>query len=361
MIEESKRTRFSIATNKIRREFISRLKRIKSATDDVEVTMVNTIDEESPPLDFQFVDDSILREGVIKLDDDTLEGCQKCRPDMGANIGCQYTRWCSCLEYARVDEKRLDEETWPRYLKWKETNEGDSSQFPRRFPYRIHKMHGLLLNEFYLDSRYPIYECNGRCRCGLGCKTRNVQWGRNIPLQIFKTKSRGWGLRCPVDLHRGQFIDTYRGEIITNQEADSREKRAGAGKDSYLYSLDKFREEKDLQEHDMFVVDGQFMGGPTRFINHSCEPNCRQYTVSYNKHDFRIYDLAFFACRDIPKYTELTFDYMDKDEEDEDEENEDGYPLGSQGKTSTDGVNGSEAKLVECRCGSTKCRKWLWM
>ncbi|KAI9691787.1 MAG: hypothetical protein M1822_007859 [Bathelium mastoideum] len=356
LIEEAKKTRFTLATNQIRREFISRLKRIQSSHEDAQVTMVNVIDEESPPLEFTFVDESILYEGVIKLPDDTLEGCQRCKPDMGHNIGCQYTQWCQCLEYARVDEKRLSEEMWPKYLKWKETGEGDSSQFPKRFPYRIDKTAGLLLNGFYLDSRHTIYECNKRCACGPGCKTRNVQWGRNVPLEVFKTKERGWGLRCPIDLRQGQFIDTYRGEIITNTEADRREKEAGPGKDSYLYSLDKFREEKELEVHDTFVVDGQFMGGPTRFINHSCEPNCRQYAVSYNKHDFRIYEIAFFACADIPKYTELTFDYLDKDEDDEEDEQD-----GSQGKVNPDGVDESGARPTECRCGSRKCRKLLWM
>ena len=365
-------TRFTSATNKIRKEFIDRLKRIPASKDEAEVTMVNTIDEESPPLAFQFIDESVLRDGVIKLDDDTREGCQKCKPDMGQNIGCEYTKRCSCLEYARVDEERLDERTQPLYLKWKKTNEGDPFQFPKRFPYRMAKTEGLLLNGFYLDSRHMIYECNDRCPCGPRCKNRNVQWGRDIPLQIFKTKERGWGLRCPVDLRRGQFIDTYRGEIITSEEADRREKKTGPGKDSYLYSLDKFREEKDLQHHDMFVIDGQFMGGPTRFINHSCEPNCRQYTVSYNKHDFRIYDIAFFACHDIPKNTELTFDYMDKDDEDEDEgesegegegenDDRDRNRFGSQMQAGPNTVTEEGAKPVECRCGSSKCRKWLWL
>ena len=354
-MEEAKEAPFTLATNKIRREFMDRLKRIQSSKEEAEVTMANTIDQDSPPLGFTFVDQSILREGVIKLDDDTLQGCQKCKPDMGQNIGCEYTRWCGCLEYARVDEERLNERTWPLYQKWKETNEGDSSQFPKRFPYRIDKTIGPLLNGFYLDSRHTIYECNERCRCGPRCKNRNVQWGRGIPLQIFKTKERGWGLRCPVDLRRGQFIDTYRGEIITNQEADLREKQTGRGKDSYLYSLDKFREEKGLEDHEMFVVDGQFMGGPTRFINHSCEPNCRQYAVSYNKHDFRIYEIAFFACRDIPKNTELTFDYMDRDEDEDEDQNE------SQGRADPNEVTADGAKPVECRCGSKKCRKWLWM
>ena len=63
-------------------------------------------------------------------------------------------------------------------------------------------------------------------------------------------------------------------------------------------------------------------------------------TVSYNKHDPRVYDIAFFASRFIPAGEELTFDYLDKDEgEVMEEPGEDAIP---------------------CLCGAEKCRKWLW-
>ncbi|KAI9710906.1 MAG: hypothetical protein M1820_002341 [Bogoriella megaspora] len=352
-------SRVTSAINMIRQEFMNRLGQIHSANEDASVTMANTIDRSSPPLSFKFVNESILRNGVVKLDAAAIEGCRRCKPDMGSGIGCQYTKWCDCLEFARVDEERLDEATRPKYQRWLDSggSEGSPFDFPKRFPYRIDKRFGQLLNGFYLDSRHPIYECNDKCRCGPGCKNRLVQWGRNIPLQIFKTVDRGWGLRCPKDLRKGQFIDTYRGEIITDDEAKQREEQTGPGKDSYLYSLDKFQDDHGLEEKDMFVVDGQFMGGPSRFINHSCQPNLRQYTVSYNKYDVRVYDIAFFACEDIPAYTELTFDYMDKDD---DEGDMDEIPIGSQGRANPEDEKDG-AKPVECRCGAARCRRWLWM
>ncbi|KAK5044383.1 hypothetical protein LTR16_011545, partial [Cryomyces antarcticus] len=148
------------------------------------------------------------------------------------------------------------------------------------------------------------------------CKNRNVQHGRKVELQISKTRNRGWGLRCTQNLREGDFIDTYRGEIITDAEAIRREQEAGLGKPSYLYVLDKFGVDNGVAQEDLYVIDGEYLGGPTRFINHSCEPNCRQYTVSYNKYDFRIYEIALFAYRDIPAYEELLFDYMDRDDDD---------------------------------------------
>ena len=86
---------------------------------------------------------------------------------------------------------------------------------------------------------------------------------------------------------------------------------------------------------------GAAISATVALINHSCEPNCRQYTVSYNKHDCRVYDIAFFAIRDIPAGEELTFDYLDKDDDDVEIEQP-----------------GEDA--VPCLCGAAKCRKWLW-
>ena len=156
-----------------------------------------------------------------------------------------------------------------------------------------------------------------------------------------------------MPLKRGQFIDTYRGQIITNEVADRREEN-GRGKASYLYCLDKHVGEPGIPTvDDCYVVDGEYHGGPTRFMNHSCEPNCRQYTVSYNKFDAKIYELAFFAYQDIPANEELTFDYLDKD--DEEDGDEDAPPANTQESSSRPNEE------LHCKCGSKHCRGKLWM
>ena len=165
------------------------------------------------------------------------------------------------------------------------------------------------------------------------------------------------GLRCPQALQRGQFIDKYLGEIITDEEAHRREKKAEAGRASYLFCLDKNMVDDDepgLHAKDCFVADGETMGGPTRFINHSCEPNVRLFTVSYNKFDQRIYDLAFFALRDVPAGEELTFDYVDP-EPDEDED------VARENKRLKDEqLQKDGRKMIECLCGSAICRGFMW-
>jgi len=156
-------------------------------------------------------------------------------------------------------------------------------------------------------------------------------------------------------LQRGQFIDTYRGEIITTEESDRRSKTRNPDEGNYLMDFDKFQEPDSITkaeflklhpdkikwhaqqveegkwtiEHDAegneiwfnpefvpckYVCDGMHVGGPTRFINHSCAPNLQVHTASTNHADQEIYDLAFFAKEDIPAGTELTFDYKDEDD-----------------------------------------------
>jgi histone-lysine N-methyltransferase SUV39H len=321
---------------------VRRLNKVKGER----IHLFNIVDASTPSLRFKYISEYALREGVFRASTETQQGCLKCSPNEGRSIGCEYTQRCDCLEYAAIDEARIkDPSTLAKYNHYKLFG-GDSMGFPKKFPYfaegtKIQKT-GCLV-PFYLNSRRPIYECNDKCACGSRCRNKNVQFGRTVQVEIFKTSSsRGWGLRCKSDLHEGQFIDTYRGEVITDAEATRRESSSNKSKASYLYNLDKFAESEGLADSDLYVVDGEFMGGPTKFINHSCEPNCRQYTVSYNKHDCRVYDIAFFACRFIPAGEELTFDYLDKDE--------------------GEGVEEPELaeEAVPCLCGAEKCRKWLW-
>ncbi|KAJ4380567.1 hypothetical protein N0V86_003926 [Didymella sp. IMI 355093] len=326
------------ATTLIRAKYVRKLQQVPGPP----IELLNTVDDSTPSLRFRYIPHHVLGQDVHQYALDTATGCQSCSPRMGRDIGCEYTKKCDCLEYAAVNESVLNDKEKALYKKCQA--EGlPTLGLPKRFPYfaegtKIQRSGTLI--PWYLNSRHPIYECNDNCRCGPNCRNKNVQFGRRVELEIFKTQSgRGWGLRCKQNLYQGQFIDTYRGEVITDEEATRRENTSSKAKASYLYSLDKFAESEELA-HEPYVVDGEFMGGPSKFMNHSCDPNCRQYTVSFNKHDPYVYDIAFFACEDIPAYTELTFDYLDKEEGDEMED--------------------PGADAIPCLCGSAKCRKWLW-
>ncbi|KAI4233717.1 MAG: hypothetical protein LQ352_008224, partial [Teloschistes flavicans] len=311
--------------DEVRKHFLDNLK----ALDGPVVNVVNEVDNSSPSLSFQFVNESIQGRGVEAAPAEVMIGCE-CRKENGRGIGCEYLS-CGCLADSATNQDGR-----------------------KVFPYSAAKLNPGCLRDFYLESRHHIYECNTHCNCEKNCKNRKVQHGRQLPLEIFKTEDRGWGLRCLVHLRKGEFIDTYRGEIITVEEAIKRGHARTMDEGNYLMDFDKFTEPEaipkslflaDFPGHtgwhaqkvrdqdwivhikngeemwlnpefvpNQYVCDGMYVGGPTRFMNHSCDPNCRLFTASYNHSDPHLYDLAFFALEEIPAGTELTFDYKDEDD-----------------------------------------------
>lgn len=150
-------------------------------------------------------------------------------------------------------------------------------------------------------------------------------------------------------MKRGQFLDCYLGEVITPTEAESRRHKATKAqrKDVYLFALDKFT---NPDSHDPRLqgppleVDGEFMSGPTRFINHSCEPNLRIFARVGDHADKHLHDLALFALCDIEKGEELTFDYVNGQEDVE--------------RNARDA--NVQGEMTKCLCGAKKCRGYLW-
>ena len=80
-----------------------------------------------------------------------------------------------------------------------------------------------------------IYECNKFCKCSKTCLNRVAQNPLRLPLQIFKTERRGWGIRTLVDLPKGSFICIYVGKLYSNEEANMQGQDYG---DEYFAELD---------------------------------------------------------------------------------------------------------------------------
>ncbi|KAK5657784.1 hypothetical protein OQA88_2857 [Cercophora sp. LCS_1] len=244
--------------------------------------------------DFRFIENSVITRGVPNAPDTFRSGCE-CEE----NEGCMYST-CHCLQDMAPDsDEEADDDGMPK----------------KRFAYYSTGQKAGLLRRRILESRNPIYECHALCNCTPDCPNRVVERGRTVPLQIFRTDNRGWGVRCPVPLRKGQFVDRYLGEIITQKEADKRRAASSLAqrKDVYLFALDKFTDpdSPDPWLRESVMVDGEFMSGPTRFVNHSCDPNMRIFARVGDYADRVTHDLAFFAVRDIPQNEELTFDYVD--------------------------------------------------
>ena len=147
-----------------RKAFLRHLRRIPGPA----VTLANTIDDQSPPLRYRFIESCKLGAGVSKAEDGFMAGCE-CRPNNGRNVGCEHLN-CGCLREAELRPNGKPQ-----------------------FPYYCSGPRNGCLRDFYLESRNAIFECNKLCRCHDNCKNRNVQHGRQVELEIFKTANRGWG------------------------------------------------------------------------------------------------------------------------------------------------------------------------
>ncbi|KAK0643330.1 hypothetical protein B0T16DRAFT_415699 [Cercophora newfieldiana] len=299
----------------------------------IPISITNTTgDGQGLDPNFRFIDHSVIGKGVAVADDSFRVGC-----DCEDNEDCMYSS-CQCL-----DEMAPESEDEP---------DTGLAHKPRRKRFAYHSRGakaGLLRTRILEHSRDAIYECHEGCRCTPECPNRVVERGRTVPLQIFRTTDRGWGVRCPVPIRKGQFVDRYLGEIITSKEADRRRQESSLAKrkDVYLFALDKFSDPNSIDPllaGAPLEVDGEFMSGPTRFINHSCDPNMRIFARVGDHADKHIHDLALFAIRDIAPNEELTFDYVD----------------GVEG-LDKDAHDPSTIKdMTPCLCGSEKCRGFLW-
>ena len=280
------------------------------------LTFANDVNDRQLNGKFQFISEYVIREGV-KYQPAHQHAHVNCSDTCGGV--CSPTT-CSCMRNDKVHRSTEPVRT-----------------------YR-HRADGLIvLSDEWMSKKVStrsetiseIMECNNNCHCEEDCYNRVVQRGRTLPLEVFMTETCGFGIRCPQNIVKGQFIDVYLGELVTESMLERREKAAEEGEPSYLFSLDWFNEKGNTV---FYQIDGANFGTPMRFVNHSCNANCAVFSVMLKEYDQSIYGLAVFALKDIPATTELTLDYAPLIEEEED--------------LFTD--------RVICQCGEKNCRGWLW-
>lgn len=222
---------------------------------------------------------------------------------------------------------------------------------------------GRLSAKYLTESVGAIRECNIACKCNRKlCKNMVIQAGCRLQMVLFKTKSRGWGVRTAELVPRGTFIGIYSGELISDTSSAAR------SDDTYLFNLsntapkapDRPRAEEyvvpeqesparaDCMESaddgceqvtirrdwgepcgepaqagevadkraeprtpETFICDAKYFGNFTRFINHSCEPNVIGIRTFTAHQDDRFPYISFFANRDIQAGEEVTLNYGD--------------------------------------------------
>jgi uncharacterized protein len=130
---------------------------------------------------------------------------------------------------------------------------------------------------------------------------------------VRKSKLHNNGLFATQFIKKGARIIEYIGEKISAEESERRETENLKKGTTYLFILD-----------DEYCIDGEIYGNESKYINHSCEPNC----------DVEIENDRIFiiAAKDISIDEELTLDYA--------------FPH-------------DDVVMNECYCGSENCRGYL--
>ena len=136
--------------------------------------------------------------------------------------------------------------------------------------------------------------------------------------EIRKSKIQGRGAFATRRIRAGTRIMEYTGELISQDEANRRYEDDAMGRHhTFLFAVDDDR-----------VIDGAVGGNESRYINHSCAPNCQ----AVNERG-RIF---IEALTTIEPGTELLYDYA--------------YAR------TPDNDNPESEGLYACRCGAPTCR-----
>ncbi|XP_019421210.1 PREDICTED: histone-lysine N-methyltransferase, H3 lysine-9 specific SUVH6-like isoform X1 [Lupinus angustifolius] len=272
---------------------------ISHGKERIPVCAVNTVDDEKPP-SFKYITSMIYPDGNLTRH----EGCD-------CTNGCSDSNKCSCV-----------------------VENGGEIPFNH--------------NGAIVEAKPLVYECGPSCKCPSTCHNRVSQLGIKFQLEIFKTSTRGWGVRSLNSIPSGSFICEYIGELLEDKEAEQR-----TSNDEYLFDIgnnftnstlwdglstlmpDAQSSSLEVVKDGGFTIDAAEYGNVGRFINHSCSPNLYAQNVLYDHDDKGMPHIMLFAAENIPPLQELTYDYNYK----------------------IDQVFDSDGniKRKDCYCGSVEC------
>lgn len=140
---------------------------------------------------------------------------------------------------------------------------------------------------------------------------------RNPWLVLRRSAIHGRGVYARADIPKGTRLIEYTGEHISNAEADRRyDDEKAEQHHTFLFILDE-----------RTCIDAARGGNISRYINHSCDPNCVAWIEGSH--------IWIDALRDIRRGEELAYDYE--------------YDF-------LPGYTVEDLEFYGCRCGSPKCR-----
>lgn len=140
------------------------------------------------------------------------------------------------------------------------------------------------------------------------------------PFEVRRSRIQGRGVFATRRIPAGTRLIEYRGEVISDAEADRR----------YPFDEDERHHTFLFRLETGDVIDAGPRGSAAKYINHSCDPNCEAV-----EEDGRIF---IDALRDIAKGEELAYDYN--------------YVL-------DEPHTAANKKLYPCNCNARNCRSTI--
>ena len=121
-----------------------------------------------------------------------------------------------------------------------------------------------------------------------------------MPSKIVARRSsiHGTGVFATASIARGERIIEYKGQRRTHDDVDAGDEGAAESGHTFLFTL-----------NDEYVIDGNRDGGVSRWINHSCSPNCEAVLIEHDGDDRRRDRVFIEAKRAMKPGDELTYDY----------------------------------------------------
>lgn len=127
-------------------------------------------------------------------------------------------------------------------------------------------------------------------------------------LKVCKSRIQGTGLFARHPFRKGDLIIEYVGEVIRYTVADTRERQYQIKKRPlYFFSTFDIKNYEEGCEENKMIIDSTRYGSISRYINHSCDPNCSNEIFRWK--DDETAKIVIFACKDIQEGEELTYDY----------------------------------------------------
>ena len=156
------------------------------------------------------------------------------------------------------------------------------------------------------------------CDCGPNCGNRMLGRRQFAKCEPNHELGKGWGLTAVNEVKIGELVQEYVGEIIDEK---TKRKRLDLWAQDHPHDPNFYI----MQLESGWYIDARLKGNLSRFINHSCEPNCKLVPLNVAGHT----RICVISTRRLAPGEFLSYDYQ---------------------------LDTKNSEIFACRCGSSNCK-----